>query len=367
MKPAASANTGWERSRRTPGSRSPYSSGPACSFPSGLARGTPFRTASRFRSTRSRVPGPLRVIGDHGHARAAAQAVLGGGLPRPVVRNAVSPRSRFAGEVLRPRGVGAPEPDPRRAPARLATPGNRRSGYPQSPESRTSRPGDPAGFVLPGRAGSPGEPAASFGPGAARAPAPRRRVVDRRRDRRAPRTDRSTRAPARTHAAASRYGVNLYASWRPTPALEQRWDTHDIFVLQVCGRKHWRVHAPCARIRSPTTSSRRPAPRTKPTWDGMLRRETCSISHRGWWHSAAAVERPSLHLTVGVYKRTGLDLVDWLRRQLRDGEVFRRDVPRLASPDAQSNHLERPRRTLRRVEDTARPRPVPPPIPTSRP
>ena len=52
--------------------------------------------------------------------------------------------------------------------------------------------------------------------------------------------------------------VNLYASWTPTPSLERHWDTHDIFVLQVGGRKHWRVYAPAA----PVSGRRRRGSRT---------------------------------------------------------------------------------------------------------
>ena len=147
--------------------------------------------------------------------------------------------------------------------------------------------------------------------------------------------------------------VNLYASWTPTPSLERHWDTHDIFVLQVSGRKHWRVYAPRRRYPVGDDVDLAPAPAGEPAWEGMLEAGDLLYLPRGWWHAAAAVNGPSLHLTVGVYKRTGLDLVEWLRGQLRDSETFREDLPRFASPAEQSDHLERLRDELLARWDTA--------------
>jgi hypothetical protein len=43
-----------------------------------------------------------------------------------------------------------------------------------------------------------------------------------------------------------RCGANIYASLRGEAGLALHWDEHDVFVLQIAGRKHWRVHAAVA-------------------------------------------------------------------------------------------------------------------------
>jgi hypothetical protein len=140
--------------------------------------------------------------------------------------------------------------------------------------------------------------------------------------------------------------VNLYASWCPTPALERHWDTHDIFIVQVSGRKRWRVYSPVRR--RPVPGDAQPATQraSEPAWQGMLGEGDVLYLPRGWWHVANALEGPSLHLTFGVYRRTGLDLLDWLRGLLRESEVFREDLPRLASADERAAHLGRLRDEL---------------------
>lgn len=140
--------------------------------------------------------------------------------------------------------------------------------------------------------------------------------------------------------------ANIYASWRPAPALERHWDTHDIFIAQVSGRKYWRVDRP-VRLH-PVAGDRLPHtdPGGEPAWDGVLEEGDLLYLPRGWWHVAAALDGPSLHLTLGVYKRTGLDLIEAVRGELRESEVFRRDLPRLTSAAERAAHLERLREEL---------------------
>lgn len=140
--------------------------------------------------------------------------------------------------------------------------------------------------------------------------------------------------------------VNLYASWRSTPALDRHWDTHDIFIVQMSGTKRWQVYAPVRRhpvsddVRLDTQLAAEPA------WQGMLGEGDVLYLPRGWWHVANALEGPSLHLTFGAYRRTGLDLLHWLRGLLRESEAFRADLPRFGSKSERAAHLARLRDEL---------------------
>jgi hypothetical protein len=132
--------------------------------------------------------------------------------------------------------------------------------------------------------------------------------------------------------------VNLYASWRERRGFGLHWDDHDVLVLQVAGRKRWRVHGatrPAPLHRDVTAPD---APAGEPVWDGHL--EAGGVIHvpRGHWHDAMAGGEPSLHLTVGLVRPTGIDLVEWLADRLRAVDVCRRDLPRRAGPGERRRH-----------------------------
>jgi hypothetical protein len=143
-----------------------------------------------------------------------------------------------------------------------------------------------------------------------------------------------------------RVQVNLYAGWRTSRGFDLHWDDHDVFILQVAGRKRWRLHgetrpSPVAGERDVT-----PEPEGAPLWEETLEDGDLLYIPRGWWHVALPLDEPTLHLTVGVHKRTGLDLARWLAERLSRREVFRRDLPRLASEDEKRAHAEALRAAL---------------------
>ncbi len=67
---------------------------------------------------------------------------------------------------------------------------------------------------------------------------------------------------------------------------------------------------------------------------------------RGWWHLVTPVDEPSVHLTIGATQRTGVHFLAWLSEEMRQESVFRKDLPRSLSRDAQVRHLRELRETL---------------------
>ncbi|MCA1630198.1 MAG: cupin domain-containing protein, partial [Acidobacteria bacterium] len=147
-------------------------------------------------------------------------------------------------------------------------------------------------------------------------------------------------------AFRERVQINLYAGWRTSRGFDLHWDDHDVFILQVAGRKRWRVYGETRP--SPVANDVEPAPKPTrdPLWEDTLEDGDLLYIPRGWWHVAFPLDEPTLHLTVGVHKRTGLDLLRWLSENLRASETFRRDLPRDASPTEQAAHVERLREEL---------------------
>ena len=140
--------------------------------------------------------------------------------------------------------------------------------------------------------------------------------------------------------------VNLYAGWQTSRGFDLHWDDHDVFVLQVTGRKRWSVYGETRPHPLVGDIEKAEKPTHAPVWEGTLEDGDLLYIPRGWWHVAVPLAEPTLHLTVGVHNRNGLDLLRWLAERMRASETFRRDLPRLAAPDERAAHLARMRDEL---------------------
>lgn len=144
-------------------------------------------------------------------------------------------------------------------------------------------------------------------------------------------------------ALAQPLQVNAYLTPAGSQGFATHYDTHDVFVLQVDGRKHWRIHPPVL----PDPLERQPwggradevsaVAEGRPVLDVVLEPGDALYLPRGWLHSAQAQESSSLHLTVGIRALTRYALVEELLAlaaedpRLRAGLPFGVDV---ADPDA---------------------------------
>jgi hypothetical protein len=142
-----------------------------------------------------------------------------------------------------------------------------------------------------------------------------------------------------------RIQINSYAGWHTSRGFDLHWDDHDVFILQVTGRKRWRVYGQ-TRPHPLAGDAGNPKPTGAPLWEATLEDGDLLYIPRGWWHVAEPLDEPTLHLTVGIHKRTGIDLLTWLGGQLRASETFRQDLPRFASPAERAAHMWRLREEL---------------------
>jgi len=140
--------------------------------------------------------------------------------------------------------------------------------------------------------------------------------------------------------------INAYAGWRTSRGFDLHWDDHDVFILQVAGRKEWRVYGetrPAPLVEDIETAAK---PTTDPLWAATLETGDLLYIPRGWWHVALPLDEPTLHLTVGIHNCTGLDLLRWLVDNMRASETARRDLPLFANADEQRAHAARLRNDL---------------------
>ena len=122
--------------------------------------------------------------------------------------------------------------------------------------------------------------------------------------------------------------ANSYYTPRRSQGFAVHHDTHDVFVLQVAGEKHWRVYDPLLEL--PLKAQRwspslgRPG---APVIELTLRAGDTLYMPRGWLHEALTSETDSLHITVGINVHTWLDAFRAALDDCSDDLDFRRSVP----------------------------------------
>jgi ribosomal protein L16 Arg81 hydroxylase len=143
-----------------------------------------------------------------------------------------------------------------------------------------------------------------------------------------------------------RIQANAYAAWHCSRGFDVHWDDHDALILQVYGRKDWKLYGttrrfPLGRDISPNVN----AP-TDPVWEGELQPGDLLYIPRGEWHVALPKNEPTLHVTLGFERHTGINLAEWFVGQLRGFDVFREDLPRFADLEARHSHAAKLRSVL---------------------
>ena len=107
-------------------------------------------------------------------------------------------------------------------------------------------------------------------------------------------------------------------------------DTHDVFVLQVSGRKRWVVHEPVVRLplpSQPQAGAHLVAAGAEPLLDVELEAGDALYLPRGYVHAALTTDEHSVHLTVGVLSTTWYDvLTDAVTLAAEEGS-FREALP----------------------------------------
>jgi len=112
--------------------------------------------------------------------------------------------------------------------------------------------------------------------------------------------------------------INAYLTPAGNRGFATHYDTHDVFVLQVTGRKRWCIHPPVvtdplerqpwgARADEVAATADQP-----PVVDQVLAPGDALYLPRGWLHSAEAVGELSVHLTIGVKTITRYALLEAL-------------------------------------------------------
>lgn len=132
-------------------------------------------------------------------------------------------------------------------------------------------------------------------------------------------------------------GANLYAGWRRDNGFDVHWDPHDTLILQIRGRKDWKVWAPTREYPlADEPANGAAAPASEPFWQGSLEDGDVLYMPRGWWHVAYPCDELSLHITLGIAHPTGMDLLGWVLDKMKASVHARMDVPHWRGDDDRS-------------------------------
>ena len=112
--------------------------------------------------------------------------------------------------------------------------------------------------------------------------------------------------------------TNLYAGWKSDNGFSVHWDAQDVLILQLAGRKRWKIWEPTRSFpfKEDVVDTSTP-PSANPVWEGVLEPGGLLSIPRDWWHVAYPLGEPCLHLTVTIKNHNGIDLLHWLADSMK--------------------------------------------------
>jgi Cupin superfamily protein len=143
-----------------------------------------------------------------------------------------------------------------------------------------------------------------------------------------------------------RVNVNLYAGWKAACGFDTHFDVQENLVLQLYGRKRWRVWRPTRDSPLKPDVVEASKPTDQPVWDGVLESGSFIYIPRGWWHVAEPMNEPCMHLTFTINANTGHDFLAWIVKRSRQSPVVRRTLPLAWNHKLQCDYLTELRTTL---------------------
>jgi ribosomal protein L16 Arg81 hydroxylase len=135
---------------------------------------------------------------------------------------------------------------------------------------------------------------------------------------------------------------NLYLTPQKAQGLPAHYDDHDVFILQISGRKSWSLFAPPVELPSTRQRHRDGA---YELGEPLLRCELVPgdliYIPRGTPHAATTDDSSSIHITFGLHPVYAFDLVSELGTMAQDRPEFRRAVPSRLASEARKQEFKR--------------------------
>ena len=132
------------------------------------------------------------------------------------------------------------------------------------------------------------------------------------------------------------FQANAYLTPASSQGFGAHFDVHDVFILQLAGRKHWRIHPPVVELPSEELLRSVSTEGLTPALEAVLAPGDLLYLPRGWVHEGWAVEgEPSLHLSLGLLGFSWSKLLEMTLRDLTLHDARFRELVRFG-PTARS-------------------------------
>lgn len=127
--------------------------------------------------------------------------------------------------------------------------------------------------------------------------------------------------------------ANGYITSANSQGFALHYDPHDVFVMQVAGRKRWRVYEPLLPLpllNQPFAAqpfARNFTPTSPPLMEPVLEQGDLLYLPRGYIHAATTTDGCSAHVSIGITVYTWMNLVSEAFMSCMEREEFRRALP----------------------------------------
>ncbi len=125
----------------------------------------------------------------------------------------------------------------------------------------------------------------------------------------------------------ARVQVNVHAGFAASRGFDTHWDGHDVFAMQIAGKKRWRLFGITEVAPLAVPPDQKLGAPKQHTWEGVIHPGEVLYIPRGYWHAAEALDDASLHLTFAAQHPTGLDYMRSMLGGLVTCVPARQDIP----------------------------------------
>ncbi len=140
--------------------------------------------------------------------------------------------------------------------------------------------------------------------------------------------------------------ATIHIGLNESKGFHPHFDAHDVFVLQVSGRKKWKIYGFIENHPIRVGPSIKSEISKEPIWEAIIEQGDLLYLPRGMWHSAEALVEPSLHISIGMTNPMSIDYLLWLADNLKALEIIRTDIPSLLSESEKNIFIEKIRSIL---------------------
>ena len=108
---------------------------------------------------------------------------------------------------------------------------------------------------------------------------------------------------------------NAYIATGGNGTFGKHWDRHCVFVLQLLGRKLWRIYPPTLELplQFQTSKNRKEACPLEPAFERVVEAGDIIYIPRGWWHEAIPLEgEPTMHIAAGIHTTSIYEYLRWV-------------------------------------------------------